>query len=40
MDSKLAADVLLGVIGGIVALGFVGIVAGFWAMGRSLYRKD
>lgn len=40
MDSQLASNLLLAVIGGITALGFVGIVAGFWSMGRSGFRKD
>ena len=37
---RLAADVLLGIIGLIAALGLVGVVASFWSMGRSQYRKD
>jgi uncharacterized membrane protein len=40
MDSKLASDILLGVIGLIAALGLVGTVFAFWSMGRSAYRKD
>ena len=40
MDSKLASDLLLGVIGAIAALGLVGTVFAFWSMGRSGYRND
>jgi len=40
IDSQLASNLLLGVIGLIAAVGFVGIVASFWSMGRSGYRKD
>lgn len=37
---RLAADLLLGVIGVITALGFVGVVGAFWSLGRGAYRKD
>ena len=37
---RLAADVLLGIVGIIAAMGLVGVVAAFWSMGRSAYRKD
>ncbi|WP_375383770.1 hypothetical protein [uncultured Microbacterium sp.] len=40
MDSTLASDILLGVIGLIAALGLVGTVFAFWSMGREAYRKD
>lgn len=40
MDSTLASDILLGVIGLIAALGLVGTVFSFWSLSRSAYRKD
>lgn len=40
IDTQLATTALLGIIGLIAAAGFVGVVAGFWSMGRQGYRKD
>ncbi|MBA8815799.1 hypothetical protein FHX48_000851 [Microbacterium halimionae] len=39
MDAQLSSDIMLGVIGAIVAVGFVGTVLAFWSMGRQAYRK-
>lgn len=40
IDSQLATQILVGVIGLIAAIGFVGTVLAFWGMGRAGYRKD
>ncbi len=40
MTPTLASDILLWVIGGLSLLAAVGVVIGFWAMGRAAYRKD
>ena len=37
---RLAADLLLGVIGVITVLGLIGTVGAFWSLGRGAYRKD
>lgn len=38
--STLASNLLLGVVGLITLIGFVGTVGAFFSMGRSGYRKD
>ncbi|BDV31104.1 hypothetical protein [Microbacterium terricola] len=40
IDSQLASNILLGVIGLIALGGVVGTAAAFFSMGRSAYRKD
>ncbi|WP_439592193.1 hypothetical protein [Microbacterium sp.] len=40
IDSQLASNLLLGVIGLITLVGFFGVVGAFWSMGRSGYRQD
>ncbi|HEX5730067.1 MAG TPA: hypothetical protein VEX12_05590 [Microbacterium sp.] len=40
LDSQTISMLLLGVIGAIAALGFVGTVLAFWSMGRAGYRDD
>ncbi|WP_438352464.1 hypothetical protein [Microbacterium sp. CJ88] len=40
IDSTLASDLLLGLIGVIALVGGVGTVLAFWGMGRTSYRKD
>lgn len=36
----LFSHVMLWIVGGIAALGFIGTVGAFWSMGRAGYRKD
>lgn len=40
MDAQLASDLLLVYVGLLAVAGAVGIVLGFWSLGRSGYRKD
>ena len=40
LDSQTISFLLMGVIGVISLLGFVGTVLAFWSMGRAGYRKD
>ncbi|GAA1940077.1 hypothetical protein GCM10009775_35020 [Microbacterium aoyamense] len=40
IDSQLASNLLLGVIGLMSLVGFVAVIGAFWSMGRSGYRND
>lgn len=40
IDSQLAADILLGIVGLMTAVGAVALVGALFSMGRSSYRKD
>lgn len=38
--ANLFSHLMLWIVGGITALGAIGIVAAFFSMGRASYRKD
>ncbi|WP_268778124.1 hypothetical protein [Microbacterium sp. Root61] len=40
IDSQLASDILLGIIGLLALVGLLGTVGAFWSLGRSAYRKE
>ena len=40
IDSQLAADILMGIIGLLSLAGLFGVAAAFWSLGRSAYRKE
>lgn len=40
IDAQTSSNILLGIIGLMAAVGFVGTVLAFWTMGRQGYRKD
>lgn len=40
MDAQLSSDIVLAVIGALVAVSAIGIVGAFWSMGRADYRKN
>jgi len=40
IDSQLASDILLGIIGLLSLAGLIGVVGAFWSLGRQAYRKN
>jgi len=40
MEYGFASHVLLWLIGGMAAVGGLGVVLSFWGLGRQAYRKD
>ena len=40
MPAEFFSHLMLWIVGGIAALGAVGVVGAFWSRGRAAYRKD
>jgi hypothetical protein len=39
-EFSILSHLMLWIVGGIAAVGLIGVVGAFWSMGRAGYRKD